>query len=125
MFLGKQLLFIPRLRLAIAPVDWVIKDMRDAGREIATSDEDYQSYRPKFEALIGCRVTEIDIDPNAGLALRIVFDNGKYFQLSPWIVADDDIERECWSLSCSDAHFLLVGERKNQWRSVHKDQSMY
>ena len=106
-------------------MDWAIINSRNSGKVIAASNQQHEVYKPIFESLIGGRVTEINLEPAAGLALRLEFDNGIHFQMAPRAVDDDRSDAEFWSLSCSDAYFIMVGGRNGAWRKIHKSEPVY
>ena len=105
--------------------DWKLINAAIGGEIISTNEVGHREYKRYFAPLVGACINKINIDRDAGLALRLEFDNGIHFQLARCECEHDPFESECWSLSCIDAHVVLVGGRVGQWRRIHKSEPVY
>ena len=116
---------IESIYVTFAPLDWLLINANGDGSIITTNEVGHRVYKQHFAPLVDMRVSKINIDVAAGLALRLEFENGMHFQLARCERIYDDFDRDCWSLACIDAHVLLVGGREGQWQRIHKAQPVY
>ena len=89
------------------------------------SEVGHYEYKAHFDQLVGVKIASVNVDADAGLALRIEFESGLHFQMAPCEQIYDDFERDCWALACGDGYVVLVGGRQGQWKRIRKSEPVY
>jgi len=108
--------------LLLGPIGWKLISVQTGGVIASSTTSSFEEYAPEAERLVGSTITSFGTSAESDLAIDLEFSCGLMLRTDPCgpVEADDPVE--CWSIWCSDDHFIIAGTRQGKWGRIHKDQ---